>query len=940
MNYRFSDIVDVPTVQALMESLWQASGIPVGIIDTSGTILVATGWQDICTRFHRRNPDSASRCRESDAFIHEQLRKPGTLPEGGFIEYHCRNQMVDIAVPIIIEEKHLATLFLGQFFYEPPDKEVFRRQAREFGFDEAAYLAALEEVPIFSRKRVEDILDFHTRFVDLIVQMGVQKLRLLESMAAQRESQEKFSTVFDHSPHLIGLLEPDGTLLEANRAALELAGAELGEIRGRFFGDTPWWDHSPMEQARLKEYLQTAAGGSRVRAETTNRAANGELRHIDLSITPVLDAAGQVDLLIAEGHDITERKRMEQALREKEERYRSLYNNTPVMLHSIDPEGRLLSVSDFWLETMGYTRSEVLGRKSTEFLTEESRHLAGQRLSEFFRTGLTKNVPCSFVKKSGEVIDVLLSAIAERDSQGRIRRSLAVMVEITQRIRAERALRAAHRQLEDIIEFLPDATFVIDRDKKIVAWNRALEEMTGIKKAQVLGQGNQVYSRAFYDHQRPILIDLVGTPDPRAAANYDFVERRGDSLLAEVFVPSLFGGRGAHVWVIASPLLDQDGNQVGAIESVRDITDRKQVETKLRQAVVEAEEARDKIDAILKSVSDGLMVTGPLGRVVLMNGPAQQLLGVEAAEVLNRPIKEVLDNQALVSHIEAIREGSETGGPAIEWEQSTPEPGEVRTILARSSTIRAKEHAGTGVISQLQDVTRERVLSRMKSEFISTAAHELRTPLTSVKGFSELLLTDQGLNEQQKRDFLSFIHEKALTLERIIDDLLDLSRVESGRVIHLEKKPCDLVAVLRRLVSQYRQEFKDRQFETDFPSVSRPLLIDQGKIVQVLENLLSNAVKFSRSGTRIKVGCDIRNSSWRVSVQDEGIGMSAEQLERVFDKFYRADASTTAVSGLGLGMAIAKSIVEAHSGEIWIESELGRGTRAVFTLPQANAPLN
>jgi len=229
---------------------------------------------------------------------------------------------------------------------------------------------------------------------------------------------------------------------------------------------------------------------------------------------------------------------------------------------------------------------------------------------------------------------------------------------------------------------------------------------------------------------------------------------------------------------------------------------------------------------------------------------------------------------------------------------------------------------------------------RMKNEFISTAAHELRTPLCSVVGYAELLLEPEtvgGLSEEQRHEFLQEIYDKAGALAKIVDDLLDISRIEAGFAVPLQKKTCDLGELVRREVGHLQLQAPGHRFELALPAAgAAAVLADRHKLVQVLENLIGNAIKFSPAGGTIRVSLEAAAGGFQVSVADEGIGMTPEQVARVFDKFYRADASDTATGGLGLGMSIVKQIVELHGGRIWVESEVGKGTTVRFTVPQAS----
>ncbi|MDD2301760.1 MAG: PocR ligand-binding domain-containing protein [Eubacteriales bacterium] len=186
-SLRFAELVNISELGELCKSLTAITGAVTAILDLEGNILVATGWQDICTRFHRVHIATASRCQESDTILAGQLKKGE-----GYHVYKCKNGLVDVAVPVTIGGEHVANFFTGQFFFEPPDKEYFILQAEEFEFDKTAYLAALSRVPIFTENQVKGIMDFFCRLVRLIGEMGLAKKRLEETQA-ELVRKEKFS---------------------------------------------------------------------------------------------------------------------------------------------------------------------------------------------------------------------------------------------------------------------------------------------------------------------------------------------------------------------------------------------------------------------------------------------------------------------------------------------------------------------------------------------------------------------------------------------------------------------------------------------------------------------------------------------------------------------------------------------------------------------------
>ncbi len=227
-------------------------------------------------------------------------------------------------------------------------------------------------------------------------------------------------------------------------------------------------------------------------------------------------------------------------------------------------------------------------------------------------------------------------------------------------------------------------------------------------------------------------------------------------------------------------------------------------------------------------------------------------------------------------------------------------------------------------------------LDQLKSEFISTAAHELRTPVASIMGFTELLSDHEmfgSFTEDQKTDFLQEIYENCEGLTKIVDDILDISRIEAGRSIPLDKKPTSIKVLLQKILKRFDLKASHLLVLDIKPGVPESLNFDAHRIGQVMVNLLSNALKYSPEESTVTIIVEQENSHCKITVNDQGIGMTVEQKIHIFDKFYRADASNTAVRGLGLGMSIVKQIVEDHGGTIWVDSSLGEGTQVYFTLP-------
>lgn len=370
---------------------------------------------------------------------------------------------------------------------------------------------------------------------------------------------------------------------------------------------------------------------------------------------------------------------------------------------------------------------------------------------------------------------------------------------------------------------------------------------------------------------------------------------------------------------------------------------RKHAEQALEKAIKEEAATRNRIVDIIKSVPDGLLVCDDQTRVVLMNHAAEELLGVRAAEALNQPIATVLAVSDLAGQLQEV---TAPAAPSTwKFHLELPQAGTKypRVIQARTSPMSDPDGRPSGTVTVLRDITRERELDRMKSEFISTAAHELNTPLTAIIGYVELLLKPAEFGAflpDQQRNFLEEIHGKSLVLAKIVEELLDISRLDAGQELPLSKAPCDLPELLTGTLDHFQQRAPRHRFLLELPRNSEPRLLqlDRVKIAEVLENLLSNAVKYSPDGGTVRIYGKISGENFECTVEDEGPGMPSDQVGQVFEPFYRIDASDTAVRGLGLGLSLAKLIVEAHHGKIWLESAPGKGTRVSFTLPFTGCP--
>ena len=452
------------------------------------------------------------------------------------------------------------------------------------------------------------------------------------------------------------------------------------------------------------------------------------------------------------------------------------------------------------------------------------------------------------------VAGLMFAALLQILMLGMTGRTAVILRKNNEITRNEAELRESQRRLSDIIEFLPDATMTIDKERRVIIWNKAMEKMTGIAASEMIGKGDYAYTVPFHGEARPCLIDLFFTDQGDIVTQYPTLRREGETFSAEVFCNALNNNKGAWIVTKTAPLHDGFGNIVGAIECIRNISERKQAVAELREANLYLEEG---------------------------------------------------------------------------------------TALACELTVKAE------------------MANIAKSHFLANMSHEIRTPMNGVIGMVGLLL-DTELDNEQRR-YAEIVRASAESLLSLINDILDFSKIEAKK-LDIETMNFDLSSMLDDFAATLAFKAHDKGLELICaPDLNVPTLLrgDPGRLRQILTNLVGNAIKFTFVGeVAVRVSL-IEESSGdrgqeageqetgeqetgeqdgetvllRFSVRDTGIGIPADKISLLFDKFTQVDASTTRkFGGTGLGLAISKQLSELMGGEAGVNSEEGKGSEFWFTV--------
>ncbi|APC50109.1 cell wall metabolism sensor histidine kinase WalK [Virgibacillus halodenitrificans] len=352
--------------------------------------------------------------------------------------------------------------------------------------------------------------------------------------------------------------------------------------------------------------------------------------------------------------------------------------------------------------------------------------------------------------------------------------------------------------------------------------------------------------------------------------------------------------------------------------------------SRLKHSYATIEEERRKLSSVLSNMSDGVIATDNVGAVTLMNEAAGRLIGHNPDEIIG---ENLLDIFQLEEKIVDITELHDSGSIIIDLSTEEQES----LVRANFSTVLDDEDELTGFITVISDVTEQEKIEQERRDFVSNVSHELRTPLTTMRSYIEALTDGAWEDKEIAPKFLGVAQNETERMIRMVNDLLQLSKMDA-KEHPLKKERTEFINYFHGIIDRFEMNVPEHiSLKRELPKGKFNVWLDQDKMTQVLDNIISNAIKYSPEGGKITLRVENRRHHILVSIQDEGMGIAYDKLEKIFERFYRADkARTRKLGGTGLGLAIAKELVEAHHGKIWAKSKEGKGTAILFTLPLMN----
>jgi PAS domain S-box-containing protein len=800
----------------------------------------------------------------------------------------------------------------------------------------------------------------------------------------------EFRAVADCAGPMVMALETDGTILYLNPTAERLLGYHASELTGkklsaeilapgegrrmtaellRLRGEEAKPDLTVPERLAAAMEVMGAVPASKIPCfETRCKHKDGSTFPVLLQLSALRNADGTMRGMVVVALDQTAMLGQQQAIRESQERYRDLFENSSEMIATLSPGGQFLYANPAWKRSFGRDQEELLALDSFErVFHEECREQVAELFQDALNGHAVERAPLRNLAEDGRVLDLELS-LSRRQKVGNPLAVRCLLRDVTEQRQREHRL-ALQLAVSQIMAETPTVATAAERVLEVlciaqewdlgVLWeaDEADEALTFSTARGVAGlhtegmirqsmgrritSGSELAGQAWEKGRTVYIRDLAATKqDARVevALRHGMVSgcavpvRVGNSVLA---VLEFYGRR----------RIREDNEAMASVEAVAASLGQMLARTREQGR---AEDLTRQQEVLLNAVADGICGLDRRGHVTFANPAAARLLGAAANDLTDRPIHAVLHPTGRCGAdcplLEAIRSTQEhTGETTMTRANGSEFPGEygITPILERGQERGLERGQSFGSVLSFRDISQRYALDRMKDEFVATAGHELRTPLTAIRGALGLLSSGMlGAINTKAENLLRIALNNSERLIRLINDMLDIERIQHGSE-PMPHKPVQLADVVHLAMEGVQPVAEAAGIQLIHDTMQAEICGDVDRLAQVVTNLLSNAIKFSPANSTVAVMMRLEENGVTLSVIDQGRGVPQEMLETIFDRFRQVDASDSRQKGgTGLGLSICRTIVTQHGGRIWAERNPVRGTtfRVFFPFRQGETP--
>ncbi|PKP51038.1 MAG: hypothetical protein CVT92_13765 [Bacteroidetes bacterium HGW-Bacteroidetes-1] len=740
----------------------------------------------------------------------------------------------------------------------------------------------------------------------------------LEQHIQALNSAKSYRSLFNSIKGAAYVQDREGRFLDVNEEALKL----YGYPKERFIGSTPEFLSAPgmNNLDELKENIDAAFNGLARQFEFWGQKRNGEIfpKEVSLFNTTYFNQ----EAIIAIAHDISERKKVEKTLRISEERYRILFNASPVGVILEDLDGKILEINKTFCDEYGYQAEELIGKNIEIIVPEKFRPNVKRNIQSIIQNKVLHSRVESLSKNNEiRVAELIETLVTLPDGE---RGVLSISKNITEQVFAEQTLKKSESRNKAIISAIPDLFFRFDKEMRFIDYFAEKSTLLYVQPEAFIG-------KSIFDVLPPNLAILTKEKVMLSLETGEIIQYEYDLKI-----------NGVQHWFDARMVKSGDEE---VLVIVRNITDRKVSELEIHQQT-------EFIETLLESIPSPLFYMNRKGVFLGTNKAfrdfydyekqdihGKTLADIEAPEIAQRNME---SDQQIFDGLQEIQ--------SLERTITLPSGEKKNVILTKSPFPDASGNIG-GLIGIIVDITARKRMEeelknakekaeesdRLKTSFLNNLNHEIRTPLNAIVGFSDLLFDDYP--EEQKRVFVDTINNNSDQLLRIIDDVLAVSRLDSEK-IPLEPEFFDLDELLNDLHITFLLvcQKKSLDFKMDAAtSISdHKLYADKGKIRQIIAGFINNAIKYTKTGG-INIGYTKTHEKVRFYVKDTGIGILLEEQPRIFERFFRGDEpQIEAIRGNGLGLSIALGLAELMNGKIFLESEKNIGSTFYLDIPTSS----
>jgi PAS domain S-box-containing protein len=757
-----------------------------------------------------------------------------------------------------------------------------------------------------------------------------------------KDTKNRLNNIIESSLDSIIVSDSMGYVTRVNNSFLKLIGYNEEELIGKHISElTPYeegtYDSTTGEMVEIDEKFivdATEIAGNKLfeKGKISNWESyflrkDKKIVPVEVNIAYLYNEKGDIIGSVGISRDITGRKKAEKEIKETQDFLEKIFKTSADAIVVTDNEGTIIMVNETTKKMLGYSGDELIGKSVAEFgLKDKKYREEGEKmLVKLMEEGAVNGVERVWTRKDGNLVNIEVNSSLLIDEEGNITGAVGSIRDITERKRAEKEIKETRDFLETVIEGSRDGIVITDEKGHIFSINSAMEQMCGFDKEEVIGK-----------HASDLLVDDKQTKGRIIEKMVELFEKGFISYESKYKTKD---GNYVDVENYSSLIKDNNGNVIAGVSIERDITERKKAEREIK-------EARDFLENIITTSVDGIIIVNPQGAITRVNEAAKKITGYTEEELKGMHISQLgsFDDEFRIWLRRDMVGRLFKNGKYKEFEAMWKrKDGKLISIEINASLLKNKEGEIIGGVNFVRDISERKKIQEieMKNAFISNISHEFRTPLTlSIGPLEGLLRGECGDIKKEAKDQIGLALRNNRRQLKLVNQLLEFNRLgsKSEDVSYYRK---DINQFLSTIVDSFAFLATKKEIKLNFlpGKCIEPAYIDPGKMERVLLNIIGNAFKFTPRGGSIIIDAkngeeEVQGDFIKIYVKDTGIGIKEEDLPLIFERFQQTDnSSSRRHEGTGIGLSLAKELIELQGGKIEVESEYGSGSTFTIYIP-------